>query len=112
MNHELVTAAQAFGAFTHVDAFGDPVPPTNGAQAKLLYRRNDLEIALELLRRMPAGSIRITCGKNMKFAVMLDDETTLAEYPDLARAAIALVELLSTLDSRDRVAPLAKSACA
>jgi len=112
MNHELVTAAQAFGAFTHVNAFGDPVPPANGAQGGLMYRRNDLEIAIELLRKMPAGSIRITCGKNMKFAVMLDDKTSLGEYPDLARAAIALVELMNTLDSRDKVASLPKTACA
>ena len=113
MNHELVTAAQAFGAFTHVNAFGDPVPPSNAEQGGLMYRRNDLEIAIELLRKMPSGSIRITCGNNMKFAVMLDDKTTLGEYSDLARAAIALVELMNTLNARDSVVtPIAKTACA
>lgn len=99
MNQELVTAAQALGACTHVNAFGDLVRPAASAESGITYRRNDLEIALEVLRKMPAGSIRITCGRNMKFAVMLDETTSLGEYPDLARAALALVELLSKLEA-------------
>lgn len=100
MNHELASAARAFGTSTHVDAFGELVRPAMASMSGVTYRRDDLDIALELLRKLPSGCIRITCGKNMKFAVMLDDKTTLGEYPDLARAALALVELMSALDAQ------------
>ena len=98
MNHELQIAARALGASTHVDAFGDAISPMQVGSAGITYLRADLEIALEMLSRLPAGGIKIACGKKLKFTVMLDDNTTVGDHTDLGRATLALAQLLTVLN--------------